>query len=135
MPTVNIREENGNIVGLTSDALMSDGTSAQLADVWFEASLTDPYAVVEALEDVLARYSSGIDDPLISDSAEMSGVEPDVSLALSSELQIFDQAGVEVDLTKGLSLVVATVGPQVTDPDEILRRAKDSAFGSSLGQT
>jgi len=131
-PTVNVTQDNGNVIGLTSDVVMASGDVAQMADVWFQSALTDESAVIETMEDVLARYAVAEEEP---SSAGLENQTSDVSLALSSELQSFDQAGVEVDLTRGLSLVSAMPSGNVNDPEELLRKAQSSTLSGSLGQT
>ncbi len=103
-----------------------------MADVWFQSALTDESAVIETMEDVLARYAVAEEEP---SSVGLENQTSDVSLALSSELQSFDQAGVEVDLTRGLSLVSAMPSGNGNDPEELLRKAQSSSLSGSLGQT
>ncbi len=73
------------------------------------------------------------------DGSSIAGVDAldqsqDVSLALSSELTLFDQAGSQVDLTKGLNLVSTTDVNETPDPEEVLRRQQGLSSGT-LGQT
>ena len=108
-----------------------------MADVWFQANLTDQNAIVEAMDDVLARYAAEVPDGV--GGSATAGVDAldqsqDVSLALSSELTLFDQAGTQVDLRKGLSLVSTTDVNETTDPEELLRRQQGISSGT-LGQT
>jgi len=131
-PTVDLRQDNGNTIGLVSEVVWADGRVTEMADVWFQAALTDQNAIVEALDDALARYSNETSDDVSADG--YVDTESDVSLALSSELLRFDQFGDELDLTKGLNMTdVASVG-DLTDPEELLRRQQAASAGS-LGQT
>jgi len=135
-PTVNGKQDQGNTVGLVSDVIKSDGGTSEMADVWFQANLTDQNALVEAMEDVLARYEAEVAPEV---GASLAGVDAldqsqDVSLALSSELTLFDQAGSQVDLTKGLNLVSVTGANETTDPEELLKRQQGLSSGT-LGQT
>jgi hypothetical protein len=136
-PTVDVKQDQGNIIGLVSDVVREDGGTSEMADVWFQANLTDQDAIVEAMDDVLARYSAEVPhggDGSLPVGVNVENQTQDVSLALSSELTLFDQAGSQVDLTKGLNLVSASDPTGVTDPEELLKRQQGPSSGT-LGQT
>jgi len=133
-PTVDGRVNNGNVVGLSSDVLTSDGSTIQMADVWFQAVLTDENALVEALDETLARY---VAQDASESSLEGSNIaEPDLSNAIVGELLSFDHAGSRVEVSGGTSSAAFSV-PQIgdTDPEDLLKRQNQGVLSGSLGQT
>jgi hypothetical protein len=135
---VDVSSQNGNVVALHSDVMWADGTTGQMADIWFQADLSDADAVIESLDDALARYAQ---ESLGASTTEIAGdgveASTDASLAMSQELMSFDSSGSEVSstLVAAASVFRWDAESGSSDPDELLRKQAGAGTSGSLGQT
>ena len=131
--SVDGRQDNGNVVGLTSTVTWDDGQTSEMADVWFQSVLSNTDAAVEAIDDTLARYLAMAESN--GGVSSSSSWQSDPSQALVTEMMLFDHQGGLVDVTQGLKLVDVSDSHGLNDPEELLRRQNGLAGGTSLGQT
>jgi hypothetical protein len=134
-PSVELRADQGNMVGLVSTYDSADG-SRELADVWFLAPgvQTDPAA---ALTDALERYDSGIE----SSSGGRSQAEASAGALYSDEkvegimaaLSSFSQSGGAVDRIAGT--LPGSSNPLSTAGDDERARRPDSSDPLLLGKS